>query len=45
MVRFEPDDLAALDGWIAQQDSRPSRPQAIRRILHERMIHESEKQE
>lgn len=33
-VRLQPDQLAALDAWIAQQsDPRPSRPEAIRLIL------------
>jgi hypothetical protein len=33
-VRFQPSDLARLDGWIAEQsDPAPSRPEAIRRLL------------
>lgn len=34
MVRFPPDQLAALDAWIAAQpEPKPSRPEAVRRIL------------
>lgn len=33
MVRLQPDQLDALDGWIAAQDDKPSRPEAMRRIL------------
>jgi hypothetical protein len=33
MVRFEPDQLAALDAWIDLQDSKPSRPEAVRQLL------------
>lgn len=34
MVRFEPDQLAALDDWIARHpDPKPSRPEAVRQIL------------
>jgi len=33
-VRIPPDQLAALDRWIeAQDEPRPSRPEAIRQIL------------
>jgi hypothetical protein len=33
-VRLPPDELAALDAWIATQDDpRPSRPEAIRHHL------------
>lgn len=33
-VRLQPDQLAALDRWIeGQEDPRPSRPEAIRRLL------------
>lgn len=32
-VRLQPDQLAALDRWIEAQDDKPSRPEAIRRIL------------
>jgi hypothetical protein len=34
VVRLQPDRMAALDGWIAAQDDpRPSRPEAIRRLV------------
>lgn len=33
-IRFRPDDLAMLDAWIAEQpEPRPTRPQAIRRLV------------
>lgn len=33
-VRLQPEQLAALDAWIVgQEEPRPSRPEAIRRIL------------
>jgi len=32
-VRLQPDQLRALDAWIADQQQQPSRPEAIRRIL------------
>jgi hypothetical protein len=32
-VRIQPDKLAELDRWIAAQTDRPSRPEAIRRIV------------
>jgi hypothetical protein len=31
-VRLPPDELAALDGWIANQKDEPTRPEAIRRL-------------
>jgi hypothetical protein len=35
-LRLYPDIEAALDAWIAQEpDPKPSRPEAIRRILRE----------
>ena len=34
-VRLQPDDLAALDAWILDQEPRPSRPEAIRTLLKE----------
>jgi hypothetical protein len=35
-VRLYPDIEAALDAWIARQpDPKPSKPEAIRRILRE----------
>ncbi len=32
-VRLLPELMTPLDGWIAQQDDAPSRPEAMRRIL------------
>lgn len=32
-VRLQPDQLAALDAWIAAQEPQPTRPEAIRHIL------------
>ncbi|MCH2240048.1 MAG: hypothetical protein MK060_19420 [Blastomonas sp.] len=32
-VRLQPNQLAALDRWIAGQPDKPSRPEAVRRIL------------
>ena len=32
-VRLQPDDLELLDLWIAANDPKISRPEAIRRIL------------
>jgi len=32
-VRFPPDELAALDGWINQQERSLSRPEAVRQII------------
>ncbi|WP_156025034.1 hypothetical protein [Sphingomonas phyllosphaerae] len=34
-VRLQPDQLAALDGWIAHQEPTPSRPEAIRTLLRQ----------
>jgi len=33
MVRLQPDQLAALDAWRAEQDPGLSRPEAIRRLI------------
>lgn len=34
MVRLQPNQLAALDRWIgAQPDPKPSKPEAIRRLI------------
>jgi hypothetical protein len=34
MVRLQPDHLAALDTWIAEQpEPKPSRPEAVRRLM------------
>lgn len=32
-LTLPPDQLAALDAWIASEPTKPSRPQAIRSIL------------
>jgi hypothetical protein len=32
-VRMHPPQFVALDSWIAQQPDRPSRPEAVRRLL------------
>lgn len=34
-VRLQPEAVAALDAWIKEQKDRPSRPEAIRRLLRE----------
>jgi hypothetical protein len=31
-VRVPPDELAAVDAWIAKQPDKPSRPEALRRL-------------
>jgi hypothetical protein len=36
-VRLQPDQLAALDAWIKTDAPGASRPEAIRRILDERL--------
>ena len=36
-VRLQPDKLAALDSWIAQQPGKPTRPEAIRMIVGEKL--------
>lgn len=36
-VRLQPDDLAALDAWIADQGGGQSRAEAVRRLLKERL--------
>jgi hypothetical protein len=33
LVRLQPAHLKALDGWITKQVDRPTRPQAIRRLV------------
>jgi hypothetical protein len=35
LVRLQPAQLAALDAWIARQDARLSRPEAIRRLVEQ----------
>jgi hypothetical protein len=32
-VRLQPDQLAAIDAWIAKQDEPPTRPEAIRHMV------------
>jgi hypothetical protein len=32
-TRLQPDQLALLDAWREEQPDRPSRPEAIRRIM------------
>ncbi|MBB4428003.1 hypothetical protein GGD66_006589 [Bradyrhizobium sp. CIR48] len=32
-VRLQPDDLSAVDSWIAEQDKAPTRPEAIRTLM------------
>lgn len=40
-TRLERRVLSALDGYIAQQpDPKPSRPEMIRKILEDRLVHE-----
>lgn len=36
-VRLQPDQLATLDAWIERQDPQPSRPEAIRALLAEKL--------
>jgi hypothetical protein len=33
LVRFRPELLEALDAWCAERLTRPSRPEAVRRIV------------
>lgn len=33
-VRINPPQFVALDSWIAQQPDKPSRPEAVRRLLN-----------
>jgi hypothetical protein len=35
MVRIRPKELSELDGWIKRQDDKPSRPEAIRRLMQQ----------
>lgn len=37
LVRLQPDQLAALDAWIGEQPENPTRPEAVRRILSDRL--------
>lgn len=34
-VRLQPKALSAVDSWAASQDDKPSRPEAIRRLLEQ----------
>lgn len=34
-VRLQPDDLAAVDEWMAEQDAAPTRPEAIRTLVRQ----------
>jgi hypothetical protein len=36
-VRLLPDSMEALDAWRAEQEDQPSRPEAIRRIVAEKL--------
>jgi hypothetical protein len=33
VVRLQPDPLAALDAWVAKQKDKPTRAEAIRRLV------------
>jgi len=33
MVRLQPDQLEAIDTWAEKQEDRPSRPEAVRRLV------------
>lgn len=33
MVRLQPDQLTAVDAWAGKQSDKPSRPEAIRRLV------------
>jgi hypothetical protein len=35
MVRIQPKKLSELDGWIKRQNDKPSRPEAIRRLVEQ----------
>jgi hypothetical protein len=32
-VRLQPSDLGKVDDWVEAQDDRPSRPEAMRRLI------------
>jgi len=40
-VRLQPELLARLDGWIAAQEDKPSRPEALRRLASKALAQES----
>jgi metal-responsive CopG/Arc/MetJ family transcriptional regulator len=44
MVRILPDQIMALDAWIAQQREHRSRPEAIRRLLEQALKSNQSKQ-
>jgi len=33
MTRLQPEQLAAVDSWIDEQPDKPSRPEAVRRLI------------
>jgi len=37
LVKLPPDQLAALDAWIEGQPEKPTRPEAVRAILREKL--------
>jgi len=39
-VRLQPELLARLDGWIAEQQDKPSRPEALRRLASKALAQE-----
>lgn len=38
VVRMQPDNLTALDKFIADESDSPSRPEAVRRILNDWLV-------
>ena len=40
MVRLQPDQLDAVDGWRKDQSDLPSRPEAIRRLVELALVHQ-----
>jgi hypothetical protein len=40
MVRLQPRQLASLDAWIGRQESAPSRPEAVRRLIDQALASE-----
>lgn len=42
-LRIEPDQLAALDTWIAEQEGGRTRPEAIRHLLDKALDHAAAK--
>jgi hypothetical protein len=41
MLRWAPDQIAKLDKWAAKQSDRPSRPEAIRRLVEQALAAQS----